>query len=66
MAEDNRRRGGEGQLYVYSGSLVTRGSGIARVLAIGQRSEIGRIGQSLATLDTGALTKPQPDGLILR
>jgi Ca2+-transporting ATPase len=48
------RPGGEGQPYVYSGSLVARGSGIARVLATGPRSEIGRIGQSLATLDTEA------------
>lgn len=48
------RPGGDGQPYVYSGSLVTRGSGIARVLATGPRSEIGRIGQSLATLDTEA------------
>jgi len=48
------RPGGEGQPFVYSGSLVTRGSGIARVLATGPRSEIGRIGQSLATLDTEA------------
>ncbi|MEO6217001.1 MAG: cation-translocating P-type ATPase [Sphingomonas sp.] len=48
------RPGGEGQPFVYSGSLVTRGAGIARVLATGPRSEIGRIGQSLATLDTEA------------
>jgi Ca2+-transporting ATPase len=54
VAENNRRPGGEGQPYVYSGSLVTRGTGIARVLATGPRSEIGRIGQSLATLDTEA------------
>jgi len=54
VAEDTRRPGGEGQPYVYSGSLVTRGSGIARVLATGPRSEIGRIGQSLATLDAEA------------
>ncbi|GAA0318104.1 HAD-IC family P-type ATPase [Sphingomonas oligophenolica] len=53
-AEHDRRPGGEGQPYVYSGSLVTRGSGIARVLATGPRSEIGRIGQSLATLDAEA------------
>jgi P-type Ca2+ transporter type 2C len=45
---------GEGQPYVYSGTLVTRGSGIARVTATGQRSEIGKIGQSLATLETDA------------
>ena len=49
-----RRPGGEGQPYVYSGSLVARGSGIACVVATGAHSEIGRIGQSLATLDTEA------------
>lgn len=49
-----RGPGGEGQPFVYSGSLVTRGSGIARVLATGARSAIGRIGQSLAALDTEA------------
>jgi Ca2+-transporting ATPase len=46
------RPGGDGQPYVYSGSIVARGSGIARVLATGSFSEIGRIGQSLAKLDT--------------
>ena len=49
-----RRPGGEGQPYVYAGSLVARGSGIARVLATGARTEIGKIGQSLAMLDTEA------------
>lgn len=49
-----RRPGGEGQPLVYSGSLVTRGSGLARVLAIGPRTEVGRIGQSLATLEIEA------------
>lgn len=53
-ADSVHRPGGEGQAYVYSGSLVTRGTGIARVLATGPRSEIGKIGQSLATLDTEA------------
>jgi P-type Ca2+ transporter type 2C len=48
------RPGGDGQPYLYSGSLVVRGSGTARVLATGARSEIGRIGQSLATLETEA------------
>ena len=53
-ADAAHRPGGEGQPFVYSGSLVARGSGIAQVLATGPRSEIGRIGQSLATLDTEA------------
>ncbi|WP_421836730.1 cation-translocating P-type ATPase [Novosphingobium sp.] len=48
------RPGGDGLPFLYSGSLVTRGSGIARVLATGPRSEIGRIGQSLADLETEA------------
>ncbi|WP_328806509.1 cation-translocating P-type ATPase [Novosphingobium aerophilum] len=48
------RPGGDGQPFVYAGSLVTRGSGIARVTATGPRSEFGRIGQSLATLDSEA------------
>lgn len=51
---NTHRPGGDGQPLVYSGSLVARGSGIARVLATGPHSEIGRIGQSLAMLDTEA------------
>ena len=54
-AQDTAHRpGGEGQPYVYSGSLVVRGTGIAQVTATGQHSEIGKIGQSLATLDSEA------------
>jgi Ca2+-transporting ATPase len=46
------RAGGEDQPFVYAGTLVARGSGIARVTATGPRSAMGRIGESLATLDT--------------
>ena len=48
----DHRPGGDGQPYVYSGSLVARGGGSALVIATGARSEIGKIGQSLAALDT--------------
>ncbi|MBV2182795.1 MAG: cation-translocating P-type ATPase [Castellaniella sp.] len=51
---DARSPGGEDQPYVYSGSLVIRGSGVARVLATGTHTEIGKIGQSLAGLDIEA------------
>ena len=54
VAEAPHRPGGEGQAYIYSGSIVTRGSGIARVMATGPRSEVGQIGKSLATLETEA------------
>jgi P-type Ca2+ transporter type 2C len=50
-AEAAHRPGGDGQPYIYSGSLVTRGNGIARTVATGALSEIGKIGQSLASLD---------------
>ena len=43
--------GGDDLPQVFSGSIVTRGGGIALTSATGQRSRIGRIGQSLATLE---------------
>jgi Ca2+-transporting ATPase len=46
------RPGGDDLPQVFSGSLVVRGSGLAEVTAIGVQSEIGKIGQSLATLET--------------
>jgi P-type Ca2+ transporter type 2C len=46
------RPGGPEGPHLYSGTLVVRGSGLATVVATGPRSEIGRIGQTLARLDT--------------
>ena len=43
--------GGDDLPFVYSGSLITRGQGIAEVLATGLASEIGKIGKSLQTLE---------------
>ena len=42
--------GGDDLPYVYSGSLVTSGQGLARVLATGPRTEMGQIGTALQTL----------------
>ena len=47
-----QRPGGDDLPYVFSGTLVVRGTGIAEVVAIGVNSEIGKIGQSLNTLET--------------
>ena len=46
--------GGDDLPYVFSGTLLTQGSGIAEVLATGPRTEIGRIGKALQTLPTEA------------
>ena len=48
------RPGGDDLPLVYSGTLVVQGQGIARVIATGPRTEIGRIGKSLQTL------RPEP------
>lgn len=45
------RPGGDDLPCVYSGSLIVRGSGVVEVFAIGLKSEIGKIGQSLSVLE---------------
>lgn len=37
--------------YIYSGTMVVRGGGIARINAIGLQTEIGKIGKSLDQID---------------
>ena len=48
------RLGGDGQAHVYAGTLVVSGQGLARVLATGPASEIGRIGQTLGNIASPA------------
>jgi Ca2+-transporting ATPase len=47
------RPGGDDQPVVYAGTLVVGGGGLAEVVATGSRSELGRIGASLASLEAG-------------
>ena len=51
-SDEAHRPGGDDLPEVFSGSLIVRGSGLAEVTATGARSEIGKIGQSLAALET--------------
>jgi Ca2+-transporting ATPase len=53
-ADVSSRAGGDNQPFVYAGTLVARGNGIARVIATGPRSEMGRIGKSLVAMDVRA------------
>ena len=48
--------GGDDQPFVYAGTVLVQGSGIARVIATGKSSAIGRIGKSLE--DTSSGTSP--------
>lgn len=52
----NREPGGDDQPFVYAGTVLVQGSGIARVTATGKNSAIGQIGKSLE--DTSAGTSP--------
>ncbi len=49
-APEGARPGGDGQPIAYSGALMVRGTGLARVFATGAATEIGRIGGALSTL----------------
>lgn len=46
------RPGGDDSPYIYSGTLIVRGHGLAQVFATGARTEMGKIGKSLQILQT--------------
>jgi len=45
-----QRPGGDDLPFIYSGSMITNGRGIARVASTGLNTEIGKIGKSLETI----------------
>jgi len=51
------RPGGDDLPSIYSGTLITRGQGTARAIATGPRTEIGRIGAALQSIE------PEPSPL---
>ncbi len=58
--------GGDDLPFVYSGTLVVQGRGTARVLATGQRSEIGKIGKALQELGNEATPLQVEIGRLVR
>jgi len=46
-----RQPGGDDLPFVYSGTLVVQGRGVAEVLATGPRTQMGKIGRALETLE---------------
>ncbi len=51
---DAPQPGGDDQAWVYAGSVLVQGGGLARVMAIGAQSAMGRIGKSLEAAQSGA------------
>ena len=58
--------GGDDLPFVYSGSLVVQGRGVARVLATGARSAIGKIGNALQEQDIEATPLQKEVGRLVR
>lgn len=47
---ENKRPGGDDLPFIYSGSLVVSGRGVARVFSTGLQTEMGKIGKSLNSI----------------
>lgn len=60
------RPGGDDLPCVYSGTLVVQGQGIARVQATGIRTEIGKIGKALQTVEIEETSLQKETGRLVR
>ncbi len=58
--------GGDDQPFIYSGSLVVKGQGVAQVRATGMRTEIGKIGKALQVLQPEDTNLQQQTSRIVR
>ena len=60
------RPGGEDLPFVFSGTLIVQGQGIAEVRAIGLSSEMGKIGKALQTVEIEGTRLQQEVGQLVR
>jgi len=60
------RPGGDGLPFVYSGTMVVQGQGVAEVLATGTHTEFGRIGKALQAIDAGPTPLQRETGRVVR
>ncbi len=60
------RPGGDDSPWVFSGTLVTRGQGVAEVRATGLSSELGRIGKALETVEEERTLLQRETGRLVR
>jgi Ca2+-transporting ATPase len=64
--QETARPGGDDLPFSYSGTLVVKGQGIARVHATGARTEIGKIGKALQILEPEDTNLQRQTGKIVR
>ena len=58
--------GGDDTPYVYSGTLVVQGQGVAQVKAVGINTELGKIGKALQSLETEQTPLQRETGRLVR
>ena len=58
--------GGDDLPFVFSGTLVTQGRGIAQILATGTHTELGKIGKALQTVEPEATRLQRETGRLVR
>lgn len=63
---DMSRPGGEDLPFVYSGTLVVQGQGIAQVRATGSHTEMGKIGKALQTVEVEGTRLQREVGRLVR
>ena len=66
VSDEVPRPGGDDLPFVYSGTLVTSGQGIGRVVATGAGTEMGRIGTALQTLESQRTRLQQETDRVVR
>jgi Ca2+-transporting ATPase len=60
------RPGGEDQPFLFSGTLLVKGRGVAEVLATGSRTEMGKIGRALQSIETEKSPLSRQTGRLVR
>jgi P-type Ca2+ transporter type 2C len=60
------RPGGDDLPFVFSGTLVTLGQGLARILATGSQTELGKIGKALQTIEPEETRLQRETGRLVR
>jgi P-type Ca2+ transporter type 2C len=63
---DPRRPGGDNTPFLFSGTLLVQGQGIAEVRATGLKTEIGKIGKALQTLEVESTPLQKQTGKLVR
>ncbi len=64
--EEKVHPGGDDHPYVYSGSLIVQGNGLARITATGMHTEIGKIGKALESVTEEETKLKREMGLLIK